>query len=88
MVRPDQQLLGFARVRIKTGETKKITFLFRPSLLAFLDSDMKWKIEAGEMELRIGASCMDTRLRGRISIVADKFIDQRKRDFYCQVRVD
>ena len=46
--RPVQELVGFCRVHMKAGETKLIRFTLMPDQLAFLDQDMRWKIEKGD----------------------------------------
>ncbi|MDO3411919.1 glycoside hydrolase family 3 N-terminal domain-containing protein [Saccharibacillus sp. CPCC 101409] len=87
MVRPNLDLVGFIRVALAPGETKKISFTMHPSQFAFLDKDMKWKIEAGEMELLIGASCQDIRQTGRFRIISDLFIDGKSRSFNAKAEV-
>lgn len=51
-----------------------------PSQMAFLDYDMKWKIEKGEIQVEIGSSSEDIRLK-------DAWIDGKKRAFYTMGEV-
>lgn len=83
MVRPVKELAGFCRVDLQPGEEKCITFTLSSSQLAFLDEDMKWKIEHGEIGVEIGASSEDIRLTGSFQIVGDKWIDGKERAFYA-----
>ncbi|MCM1122616.1 MAG: glycoside hydrolase family 3 C-terminal domain-containing protein [Eubacterium sp.] len=82
-VRPVMELAGFARVELQPGEEKRITFETDPSQLAFLDKDMKWKIEAGVVQVMIGASSADIRYTEEIRVTDDKYIDGKSRRFYA-----
>ncbi len=58
----DSQLRGFERVTLNPGETKTVSFTIRPQDLELLDKNMKWTVEPGEFEVRIGASSEDIKL--------------------------
>lgn len=83
VVRPVQELAGFVRVPLRPDETRTIQFIMDPSQFAFLDTNMTWKIEAGEIEAMIGASSHDIRVKGSFRICSDLFIDGRTRGFYA-----
>ncbi len=85
MNRPVLELVGFYRVSLTQGEKKTIRFTMKLSQFAFLDKDMKWKIEAGCMELMVGASSQDIRLRDSFSISRDLYVDGKNRGFYAEV---
>ncbi|OCT11856.1 beta-glucosidase [Paenibacillus pectinilyticus] len=87
IVRPVKELAGFVRVPLAPLEMKKIGFTIEMSQFAFLDADMKWKVESGEMELMVGASSHDIRATGTFSIRSDLFIDGKVRAFYADVEV-
>ena len=82
MVRPTKELAGFVRIFLKKGEKKKVVFEIKVSQFAFLDEEMKWKVEKGEIELLVGASCEDIRLSDIVSISEDDYIDGKTRGFY------
>ncbi len=84
MVRPTIELLGFARVSLKVGETKKVSFTLRASQLAFLDHDMKWRVEAGEFILKAGGASDNLYCSTVFSVTETKVIDGRKRAFYAE----
>lgn len=86
VVRPVLELAGFYRVFIKAGETKKLQFRIKLSQFAFLDEQMRWKIEAGEIEILAGASAGDIRLRDSIVIEEDGFTEGKTRGFYAAVQ--
>lgn len=57
--RPDQLLLGFARVPLDPGQTKRVRFVVHPSRLAFYDPQMRFVTEPGAFTFSIGASAID-----------------------------
>lgn len=82
VVRPNMELTGFSRVEIEAGETRKIRYVLPLSALAFLDRDDRWKIEKGDIVLKVGSSSEDIRLTDRFTITDDTWIDGRTRAFY------
>lgn len=83
MVRPEKELAGFARVPLTPGETKTVTFELKATQLAFLTTDMKWKVEKGAVDIMIGKSCNDIVLQTQIQIENDAYIDGAARSFYA-----
>ena len=61
--RPIKELKDFARVTLKPGETKNVTFTVTPDKLAFFDRNMEFKVEKGEFEIMIGSSSYDKDLQ-------------------------
>lgn len=90
MVRPNMLLSGFARVPLSAGETKRVTFEVSPSQTAFLTGsrDIEWKIEAGDIGVRIGAAADDIRLEGKFRIAEDALIEGKMRKFYSPVKME
>lgn len=64
----DSDLRGFERVTLMPNETKTINFTIKPQDLALLDRNMKWTVEPGEFQVRIGASSEDIRLKGDFNL--------------------
>ena len=87
VTRPVKELVGYRRVFIKAGESAKICFEVSPGQMAFLDADMKWKIEKGSFTLQAAASSEDVRIEEMLSVTADSFIDGAFRPFYAETRV-
>lgn len=87
MARPIQELAGFARVELSPGEEKSVSFTMRLSQLAFLDKEMRWKVEKGGYEVLIGASSQDIRLTGSFQVTEDGFVDGKTRGFYAETEV-
>ena len=84
MTRPVKELAGFARVHLEPGEKKRLTFSLHTSQLAFLDQDMKWKIEHGEIRVEAAASSDDVRLSGSFRIDGDLWIESKEREFWAE----
>ncbi len=86
MTRPVMELAGFSRVSLKPGESSAVTFEVAPGQMAFLDREMKWKIEAGVIQAMVGASSADIRYTAEIKITDDMYIDGKTRKFYADVK--
>lgn len=86
VLRPEKELAGFSRIFLKAGENKRITFSVKASQFAFLNENMDWFVEAGEMGVGIGSSSEDIRLKGSFMIYESGIIDGRHRGFYACVK--
>jgi beta-glucosidase len=60
--RPVKELKGFVRVSLEPGETTTVEMEIGPEALAFHGADMRWKVEPGEFEIRVGTSSRDADL--------------------------
>jgi beta-glucosidase len=56
VTRPVKELKGFLRVRLKPGESRKVSFKLGPDDLAFYGREMKRITEAGDFHAWIGGS--------------------------------
>lgn len=88
MTRPVKELAGFKRITLKPGERKKVIFEVQASQMAFLDRDMRWKIEKGAIDVEIGSSSEDIRLTGEFQITGDGWIEGRNREFYAKCKIE
>lgn len=64
-----------------------IAFEVSPSFLAFLDRNMRWKIEKGAVEVQIGSSSEDVCLTGRFHICEDAWVKGESRSLVCSPRI-
>ncbi|GHU88079.1 beta-glucosidase [Clostridia bacterium] len=87
MLRPYREFAGCKRVALKAGETKTVRFTVRDDQFAFLDKDMRWVVEQGEMTVQVGASSEDIRLKGSFQIEKTRIIEGHKRGFYAKTEV-
>lgn len=84
--RPVKELAGFRRITLEPEECMTITFTVHASQCAFLDRDMRWKIEKGMIGVEVGSSSEDIRLYGGYRITDDAWIRGRDRAFYAKAR--
>lgn len=72
--RAEQEFKGFARVSLEPGETKHVSILLDNHAFSFYHAlSNQWLEEAGEYEIRVGASSRDIRLRGIVVREGDRF---------------
>lgn len=84
VVRPNKELAGFERVELRPGEQKEVTFLFHADQTAFLGTDMKWRVEAGEIELLLGNSSEHIRTAGIVEITETRTMKNGRRTYYAE----
>jgi beta-glucosidase len=65
---PDRNLIGFARVLVEPGDTRRITFTVDPSRLAFYDEAMRFVVEPGTFTFSVGASSVDVRATATVEL--------------------
>lgn len=87
MTRPVKELAGFKRLTLNPGETKCVTFEVEASQMAFLDTEMCWKVEKGDFRVEIGSSSSDIRLKGKYRVMENDWILGRERAFYAKSSV-
>jgi len=67
---PAQELRGFKRIALQPGETKTVEIPLAASTLGYWDTNKNISVvEPGKLELRIGASSADIRLKKTVSII-------------------
>lgn len=72
VLRPDKELKGFAKIDLKPGEKKEVTFKLNRDAFAYYSTAVyDWHVEGGDYKIMVGASSRDIRLTGRIKINAD-----------------
>lgn len=60
LTRPVRELKGFARVRLKPGETKSVEFAITKETLAVWNLEMRYQVEPGVYDIYIGGSSAAT----------------------------
>jgi beta-glucosidase len=69
VVRPNLQLAGFRRIHLAPGETKTVTLPLKAEQLAYWDTSRSaFTVESEPIEVMIGASAQDIRLRKRLQL--------------------
>lgn len=79
--KPAEELKGFAKTgNLQPGESQTLTFLIdRNSLTSFDPSTSAWIAQAGNYEIRIGASSKDIRQKGSFSLAKDIVVQKVSR---------
>ncbi len=86
VTRPVQELRGFLRLALEPGERRRVCFELHASQLAFHDARGARVIEPGAVEVMLGASSADVRLRGRFEILGPRTEIVRPARFTTPVR--
>lgn len=86
VTRPVKELKGFKRITLQPGETKAVSFSVDVRQMAFYDREMNYIVEPGEIEVLVGASSEDIRLRGRF-IISGQTTAVNEKVFSSQVEV-
>jgi beta-glucosidase len=74
--RPEQELKGFAKVTLDPNETTEVSItLDRRSFAVYDVTTAGWKVEAGEFEIRVGASSRDIRASVAVQIESDDVVN-------------
>lgn len=67
--RPEKELKGFAKVQLGAGESQKLTIKLDRRAFAVWDvRSQEWRVEAGDVEILVGASSTDIRARRTVKI--------------------
>jgi beta-glucosidase len=68
VTRPLKALKGFQRVSLAAGEARRVSFSLSARHWAFYDLQMRYQVEAGEVQVMVGAASDDIRLTGTLRI--------------------
>lgn len=69
--RPVKELKGFSKVFLKASETKTVHIPFDDKTFRYFDvKENRWRVEAGEYIVRVGANCEDIRAEKSVIINA------------------
>jgi beta-glucosidase len=78
VTRPVKELKGFKRLTLAPGESKRVTFDLAVEQLGFYDREMRFCVEPGWVEVMIGSSSADIRLKGGFEVTGERFEVQQK----------
>jgi beta-glucosidase len=67
--RPREQLAGFARISLKAGETRTVSFALPAEQLAYWDSDQEmFVVKPGEVDVMVGSASDDIRQKAQFQV--------------------
>jgi beta-glucosidase len=78
VVRPVKELKAFGRIELAPDEAKRVTFTVPTDMLAFTGPEMIRIVEPGAIDLMVGASSADIRLRAAVQLTGDTHVLGRK----------
>lgn len=74
-IRPEKELRDFAKVFLKAGETKTVTFTLNARAFSYYETRIHdWYAESGDYEILLASSSRDIRLQDTVSITGSKKI--------------
>lgn len=88
IVRPQQELIGFKRISLKPGETKKVTLTFRLDQLAFQNANKDWVIEKGKFTFDFAKDADTPLIPFTYELNETKVIDHTLRGFFATAEVE
>jgi beta-glucosidase len=68
VTRPVKELKGFQKVLLQPGEKKTVKFTLTPEELAFYDRNMERRVEPGTINVMVGSSSEQIKLRGSFEV--------------------
>lgn len=81
VTQPVKMLRGFKRVSLEPKQSARVTFTVSANQFGFYDRNMNYTLEPGKINLLIGSSSADIRLKGEVE-VAGKPVDISKSKVY------
>jgi beta-glucosidase len=72
VARPVRQLVGFKRLGVPAGERRQLKFLLDATQLGYYDRQMRFVVDPGEVEVMVGASARDIRLRKTVMLQGER----------------
>ncbi|WP_425498548.1 glycoside hydrolase family 3 N-terminal domain-containing protein [Haloprofundus halobius] len=85
--RPVQELVGFERVSLDSGESNRVSFEVAASQLAYYDRDFDLTVEEGPYEFRVGHSAADVVSTARFEVPESKEVPSTGRTYFTETTV-
>jgi len=77
--RPVVRLIGYARVPLEPGQSRRVEFQVHADLAAYTGRDGRRLVEPGALELRLSRSCVDVVGTAFVELVGpERFVDHRR----------
>jgi hypothetical protein len=87
VTRPVIELRGFLRVALEPGASARVQFALPADMLSFTGIDGRRVVEPGAIEVMVGASCEDVRLRGSVEVTGGVRVLEGDRRRFCGARI-
>jgi beta-glucosidase len=86
--RPTKELKGFLRLHLAPGESRRVSFEMPANMLAFYDLDLNLVLEAGKIQVMLGSSSDEIRLRTAFEVTGNCKEYVTERVSVCPVSVE
>lgn len=83
-IRPTQELLGFKRIHLESGESKIVHFELNINIFSFVGPMDEWIVERGDFLIWVGAHSTDHQMELTVSLSETKRVNPNKRCFYAK----
>ncbi|MGW4821169.1 beta-xylosidase/alpha-l-arabinosidase [Streptomyces sp. NPDC004227] len=84
VTRPDVRLIGYRRLELDPGESRRVTFRFHADLSAFTDRTGRRVVEPGALELRLATSASDVRHTAHLTLTGPVREVGAERRLHCE----
>ncbi len=88
VARPLRQLLGYARVDVPAGQTRRVTLTLPPARFAATGRDMRRGVEPGAWELWVGRDCLAGAPRHPVTLTGPWYPVDDRAPLTCRAHVD
>lgn len=85
--RTEQELKGFARVELAPGKSCIVTIDVPIELFGHFSADGILTIMPGQIELLIGASASDIRLRANVNVIGESVTQTGRKHFFSTIKL-
>ncbi|WP_007513267.1 beta-glucosidase family protein [Pseudofrankia saprophytica] len=87
VTRPAQELVGFTRISLAPGAAATVEFAVAMSQLGYVGLDGRFLLEPGPVQVLVGGSSDDIRLRGAFEVVGDVAVLEGRRSYLSSTTV-
>ena len=88
VVQPVQRLVGYRRITLDPGERSRLRITLPADLASFTGREGQRIVEPGALELRLAASCTDTRLTARLTLTGPVRTVDHTRRLHPEIEAD
>ena len=85
--RPNKELVGFKRVNLAPGESATVSLTVDVGMLSFHDHEMKFVVEPGFIEVKVGTSSQDLPLQASFEITGNRTDISRNRKMLSSAEI-
>ncbi|AYY15590.1 glycosyl hydrolase [Actinobacteria bacterium YIM 96077] len=87
VTRPVVQLIGYAKVPLEPGETRRVAFRVHTDLVSFTGRSGRRIVEPGDLELRLARSAQDVRHTVNVTLTGPERVVGDERELTAEVSV-